>query len=164
MTMSGHRRVSERRATVVAAWKPILRGMLIALIALLIGSSSLVVGAGREIRITATQFAYTPPRVRVALGDRVTLRVTSQDVTHGIYIDGYALSAKAYPFREALLSFVADRPGKIRYRCAVICGNLHPFMVGEIIVEPNRPLWNSLGLAILVAAGAVAILWWRREA
>lgn len=141
----------------------IVRGILIVTVALLVGASA-AVGGAREIRIAATQFAYDPPKVRVALGDRVTLRITSQDVTHGIYLDGYGLTAKAYPFKEAVVTFVADRPGKVRYRCAVVCGNLHPFMVGEIVVEPNRPLWTSLALAVLLASGAVLLLWRRREA
>ncbi len=142
----------------------VLRGVLVIVAVLLVGASGPAVGASREIQITATQFAYDPPRVRVALGDRVILRITSQDVTHGIYVDGYGLTAKVFPLREVVVSFVADHPGKIRYRCAVICGPLHPFMVGEILVEPNRPLWGSLGLAALAAAAAVGILWRRRGA
>lgn len=141
----------------------ILRGVLAVIVVLLVGASGPAVGASREIRIVATQFAYDPPRVRVALGDRVTIRLMSTDVVHGIYVDGYGLTAKVLPFQEATLHFVADRPGKIRYRCSVVCGNLHPFMVGEILVQPNRPYWGSLALATLAAIGAVAVLWRRRE-
>ncbi len=151
-------------------WPPALRGTfrlqvslrwVIVIAAIVAGAAGLAVGAQREIPIYASQFAYDPPRVHVTLGDHVTLRITSTDITHGIAVDGYGITAVVTPYHETLVSFVADRPGKIRYRCTVVCGNLHPFMVGEIIVEPNRPLWTSFALAVLAAAGAIAVLWRR---
>ncbi|MDR5694608.1 MAG: cupredoxin domain-containing protein [Armatimonadota bacterium] len=120
-------------------------------------------GREREFTITARQFAYSPPRIRVRLGDRVTLRVTSEDVVHGLYIDGYGINAKVYPGQETVVSFVANRPGKIRYRCSVICGNLHPFMIGEVVVGPNYTLWGALALTVLAAGGTVLMLWRRGE-
>jgi len=116
----------------------------------------------REFTIHARQFAYTPPRIRVRQGERVVLRVISDDVVHGLYVDGYGINSKIFPGRETVISFVADRPGKIRYRCSVICGNLHPFMIGEVVVGPNYTLWGALALTALAAAGTVVVLW-RRE-
>mgnify|MGYP000069244420 CR=1 FL=1 len=119
--------------------------------------------AEREFEITARQFAFDPPRITVNLGDTVVLRVRSADITHGVYIDGYGIDVKIPPQEEAEITFVANRPGKIRYRCSAICGPLHPFMVGEIIVRPNVPLTGSALLAVAVGAVALGYAWWRKE-
>lgn len=115
--------------------------------------------AEREFIITARQFAYDPPRITVNVGDRVALRLRSSDVAHGLYLDPYGIDVKVPPLEERVVRFVADRPGKIRYRCSVICGALHPFMVGEIVVQPNRPLAAATVLAAVVGLGALAYAW-----
>jgi heme/copper-type cytochrome/quinol oxidase subunit 2 len=115
----------------------------------------------KEFYITARQFAFDPPRIYVNQGDSVTLYVRSQDITHGVYIDGYDIKVDVLPSEEVKINFVADRVGKIRYRCANICGPLHPFMVGEIIVGPNLPFNGALILTLVVGIGTLAVLWWR---
>lgn len=110
----------------------------------------------REIHIEATMFAFDPPRIRVQRGDQVTLVLHSMDVVHGLYLDGYDIELSAAPGQSARVTFVADRPGKFRYRCSVTCGALHPFMVGELIVAPNS-VW-TLATAISVAAAAGTLL------
>ena len=113
----------------------------------------------REVRILARQYAYAPGVLRVSQGDRVTLVLESEDVTHGIYLDGYDVDLVAVPGRASRATFVADRPGKFRLRCSKVCGTLHPFMLGELIVTPNSPFWRAIGLAVLAAIGTVAFLW-----
>ena len=120
--------------------------------------------AEREFIITARQYEYDPPRIHVNLGDRVTLRIRAADITHGLYLDAYGLEVTVPPMEERVVQFVADRPGKLRYRCSVICGPLHPFMVGEIIVEPNRPYTLSTLLSAVVGVGALGLAWLRKEA
>ena len=101
----------------------------------------------------AEQFAFDPSRIAVKRGQRVNLRIISKDVTHGIFIDGYGIKEEIVPGRPTLVSFVADKPGKIQIRCAVICGPLHPFMLGEIVVQPNALFWgSSAGLLLLTVA------------
>lgn len=113
---------------------------------------------GGEVLVRARQYEYTPGVIRVSQGERVTLILEAEDVTHGLYLDGYELNLVAVPGRRVRESFVADRPGKFRFRCSKVCGNLHPFMLGELIVEPNLPFWRAVGLAILAAVGTVMFL------
>lgn len=97
------------------------------------------------------------------MGDRVTLRVTSADVAHGFYLDGYGINEKIVPGEEKVVTFVADKPGKFRFRCSVICGSMHPFMIGEIVVQPNSPLKVAGIMILALAAGYLGYYWWRKE-
>jgi heme/copper-type cytochrome/quinol oxidase subunit 2 len=56
---------------------------------------------------------------------------------------------------------VADQAGKFRYRCAVNCGSLHPFMIGELIVDSNTPYWRAIAFMLLAAAGM--LFYWRQS-
>jgi cytochrome c oxidase subunit 2 len=128
----------------------------------------------RSFTITARQYAYDPPVVRVNRGDRVTIRLVATDVTHGFFLEGYDLDAKFRPENPSFwvrhpsqgekeyeeveeISFVANRTGKFRYRCSITCGYMHPFMQGELIVRPNYLYSASLGLAVALAGAMLLV-------
>lgn len=128
----------------------------------------------RIITITARKYAYEPAIVRVNRGDVLRLRLQSSDVVHGFYLEGYDVDARivpqapfvelrrpsavgAPPERLEEIVVVADRAGKFHFRCSTTCGFLHPFMQGELIVEPNR-LWPaSLGMTLGLLAGGLLL-------
>jgi len=117
----------------------------------------------RRFDIKAKQYAYEPSRIVVRQGDEVHLRLASGDVVHGFFMEGQGLDAFIYPGRLLFnlrrasvhadylpaeeMVFRAERCGKYRYRCSVTCGTLHPFMQGEMIVEPNYPFRAGMGAA-----------------
>jgi len=116
----------------------------------------------RSIKVVAHKYAYDPPVIRLNEGDRVTIYLSSADVTHGFYLEGYDLDAKISPEEKPLLrhpstgqgykrvksiQFFANKSGKFRYRCSVTCGYMHPFMLGEMVVAPNRPFGAGVGAA-----------------
>lgn len=109
----------------------------------------------RTFQIEARQFAFSPSELHVNTGDTVTIQLTSTDVVHGLYVDGYGLSIEADPGQSQTLTFTATRPGSFRLRCNVICGAMHPFMVGRLTVGTNRWLLRSIGLAALAVMGVV---------
>lgn len=109
----------------------------------------------RHVRLEARSFEYSPNVIRVNRGDRVVLTLEAVDVVHGFYLDGHDVQVEAEPGLPAQVSFVAGQPGKFRFRCSVSCGALHPFMIGELIVEPNFPFWRALGLALVATLGAL---------
>jgi len=80
----------------------------------------------RHIQVNARMFAFEPGVLRVNRGDTVVLTVESEDVVHGLYVDGYGVNAQVEPGQNAQVRFVADRPGKFKFRCSISCGNLHP--------------------------------------
>lgn len=145
----------------------------------LLGLAALLLGwrhpqpAERHITIEAHKYGYTPSVIKVNKGDRVVVRFKARDVTHGFFLEGYDIDAKARPEMPAFwlrrpsrgnefetvdeISFVAEREGKFRYRCSQTCGYMHPFMQGELIVEPNRLLPASIFFS--VALSALSLLW-----
>jgi len=132
---------------------------MLGLLVLVVPWPGVILSAGeREVRILARQYAYAPGVLRVSQGDRVTLVLEAEDVTHGLHLDGYAVDLVAVPGRASRATFVADRPGKFRLRCSKVCGTLHPFMLGELIVTPNSPFWRAIGITVLAAVGTVAFL------
>ena len=133
----------------------------------------------RHISIDARRFGYSPARLKVNKGDLILLRFSTSDVTHGFHLDGYPIelvARKGVTFqrntlleekghlktdwnRVSTVKFTASRSGKFIYRCTETCGNLHPFMTGELIVKPNTPyhFFISLSIWVVLTAG----VWFR---
>ncbi|WP_119071371.1 cupredoxin domain-containing protein [Aggregatilinea lenta] len=130
--------------------------VLVALLAPLPGSAA---PETRTLHVDAAQFAFTPGRVQVNQGDRITITLSASDVVHGFYLDGYGLEQRIVPGVAQEVTFIADRPGKFRYRCAVSCGPLHPFMVGELIVAANTPYWRAIAVVLSASAGMLVYMW-----
>lgn len=124
-----------------------------------------------RIDLTAAKYGYTPERIHVRLGDTVIFNPTSKDVTHGFLLDGFplefiikqqGLTLLKYSWEEDDgtiqadwdkvddVEWVAERTGKFVFRCTQTCGNLHPFMTGEIIVSPNTAYHLAIGLSLWV--------------
>ncbi len=109
-------------------------------------------GEARIIDITASQFQFNPNVIRVGLGEKIIFRVTSTDVMHGFYIDGKDVFAEVPPgetIEVGPLQF--NQPGKFKIRCAITCGPLHPFMIADLIVEPDYTLFVFVALTVLTA-------------
>jgi heme/copper-type cytochrome/quinol oxidase subunit 2 len=125
----------------------------------------------REVVIGARQYAYDPPVIHVAAGDTLSIRLVSLDVVHGLYFEGHDLDARIYPQQKTFLvrhpstgeewsevdrvTLIAGRPGKYRYRCSHTCGSMHPFMQGELVVEPNLPFRGGIGALVGLFAGMI---------
>ncbi len=107
-----------------------------------------------------------PSILKVDKGDRVVFRIISEDVTHGFYIDGYSPS----PVDQKIViqpgkivevgPITFDRSGKFKIRCSVTCGPLHPFMVGDIRVNPNFGYYSYAAGSLL--AGILTLAYLRR--
>ena len=123
------------------------------------GRSSVAEPVVHQITMTANQFAYDPPVLRVNRGDRVQLTLQAADVVHGFYLDGYGVEVRVEPGLSQQVEFVADQVGKFRYRCSVSCGTLHPFMIGELIVAPNLVFARAAGLTLVALAATLFYLW-----
>ncbi len=125
------------------------------------------------IDVVARRYGFDPPVIRVSRGDELRLRFASLDVVHGFYLEGYDIDVAIEPLRNEVqmrralgpletvseVVLTAARAGKFRFRCSKTCGSMHPFMAGELIVEPNWLLPASSAVALGLLAGFVAA-WW----
>lgn len=115
--------------------------------------------SARTFQIDVHQFEFTPGRLEVNQGDVVTITLTASDVVHGFYVDGYEIERSVTPGASQQITFTAAQPGKFRYRCSVSCGPLHPFMVGELVVNANTPLWRAVATLAVSVSGILLYLW-----
>jgi heme/copper-type cytochrome/quinol oxidase subunit 2 len=112
-----------------------------------------------SISLEARQYQFTPGRIEVHQGDHVVITLSAADVTHGFYLEGYGIEQRIVPGVAQQITFTADQPGKFRYRCSVGCGAMHPFMLGEFVVQANVPFSRALGVMLTALIGTLVFLW-----
>ena len=131
---------------------------LLALLALALPLPSMSAPQENHITLDARQFAFAPGRFEVNQGDSVVIHLTAGDVVHGFYLDGYGIERRVTPGVTEEIRFTADQAGKFRYRCSVSCGTMHPFMIGELIVNPNIPFTRAAAFALLALCAVIVRL------
>lgn len=114
-----------------------------------------------HLDLESRQFEFSPPRIEVAQGDEVIIRLSASDVVHGFYLDDYRIERRVVPGVTEEIRFTADRAGKFRFRCSVSCGPMHPFMIGELVVTPNVPFARAVGFTVLALGLLLGHLWTR---
>ncbi len=136
--------------------------ILVLVLILLIGPYIPLPAASGEVRVEvrAHQFEFIPGRIKAVVGEPLTLIFRSEDVPHGVFIDGQDIDVVLEPGKEVVVAFVPTMAGKFKIRCSVTCGPLHPFMVADLVVESQgiNPLFIG-SLASLVAVGIGATVY-----
>jgi cytochrome c oxidase subunit 2 len=95
-----------------------------------------VINGVRVIEMKTRKFEFDPATVIVKQGEKVQLKVTSEDVMHGIRISDYDIDQKLPPNETQVIEFTADKPGRHHFHCSVYCGSGHGNMHGELVVLP----------------------------
>ncbi len=76
--------------------------------------------------------------MHVPVGQKVKLRIASEDVIHSFYIPAFRLKQDAVPGRYTEYWFKVTRPGTYDLECAEYCGRDHSRMRGRVIaLEPK---------------------------
>ena len=88
-----------------------------------------------RVTMVAEMFYFDPDEVIVTAGRRVTFRVTSPDVIHGLEIVGTNANAMVIPGYVSEFSVTFPEPGEYLMVCHEYCGTLHHEMQGLVIVE-----------------------------
>lgn len=91
--------------------------------------------AVKEFTMTAKRWAFDPPVITVKQGDKVKLKITSIDVTHGFALPDFDVKIDLVPNQEQVVEFTADKKGEFTFFCSVMCGAGHQDMKGKLVVE-----------------------------
>jgi cytochrome c oxidase subunit 2 len=88
----------------------------------------------RVIEIAAERFSFTPSEIRVKAGERLEIRLESDDTAHGFHIVGTDVDIEL-PKRGRGPATVTFQPkaGRYTFECSRVCGAGHEFMRGVII-------------------------------
>jgi cytochrome c oxidase subunit 2 len=109
-------------------------------------------GAPQIIEVSAKKYEFSPNEIHVRAGTKVTLKIHSEDETHGVKLSDHpeGVSDKGEPgllFEEPnengkvakhvdqVIVFTAQTPGSYDFKCAKVCGFGHGRMKGTLIVE-----------------------------
>lgn len=85
-------------------------------------------------RIVATQFSFVPQCVVVPANERVTLRLASPDVIHGILVTGTNVNTMVVPGYVSQVHTVFTKTGDLLMPCHEFCGIGHSQMWGIVRV------------------------------
>lgn len=94
---------------------------------------------------TAEQGGWTPEVITVRRGERVKLRIRSEDVVHGFSIPKLGIEVDwIEPGKVTEVEFVADRPGRYGFQCTVWCQLGHWRMRGTLeVIDPDDPVASA---------------------
>jgi cytochrome c oxidase subunit 2 len=90
------------------------------------------------VRIIATQFMFVPHCVAVPQGRRVTLRLATPDVIHGILITGTNVNTMVVPGFVSQVHTEFTRTGDLLMPCHEYCGLGHSEMWATVQVTPQN--------------------------
>lgn len=89
----------------------------------------------RVVEITAKRFEFTPKEITLKQGETVTIRLTTQDVTHGFYMKTLGIDAVVEPGKPTEITLTPQTTGTFTTICDHFCGEGHGNMHMTIRVE-----------------------------
>lgn len=93
---------------------------------------------GQVITLTGAHGAWSQDTIRVKQGEKLRLRLTSNDVVHGFMLKAFDIEIdEVYPGKEKVIDFVADEAGTFAFVCTILCSSDHRDMKGTLVVEPE---------------------------
>ena len=96
--------------------------------------SSLERDGSALVRAIGQQYSFTPPCVIVPANTKITIRATSADVLHGLFIQGTTVNTMLVPGFIAIAETRFSAPGEHAVPCHEFCGVGHQGMWGRIKV------------------------------
>jgi cytochrome c oxidase subunit 2 len=89
----------------------------------------------RVIDITAKRFAFAPSSITLKKGETVTLRIRSEDVTHGFFSRQLKIDETIEPGKTEEVTVTPQTAGTFTTICDHFCGAGHGNMSMTIVVE-----------------------------
>jgi cytochrome c oxidase subunit II len=89
----------------------------------------------RVVAISAKRFSFSPSEVHLTKGEAVTLRISSADVTHGMFMRALGIDAELAPGKTTEVTFTPQATGRFTAICDHFCGPGHGNMHMVFVVE-----------------------------
>ena len=89
----------------------------------------------RVVEITAKRFGFTPNQITLKKGETVTLRLSSEDVTHGFFMRALKIDEVVDPGKPTDITITPQTAGTFTTICDHFCGANHGNMNMKIVVE-----------------------------
>jgi cytochrome c oxidase subunit 2 len=89
----------------------------------------------RTIAISARRFEFSPSTITLKKGETVKLRVTSEDVTHGLFLRPLKIDMELTPGQTQEEMVTPQLAGTFTAICHHFCGAGHGNMKLSVIVE-----------------------------
>ena len=91
--------------------------------------------APRVVPITAKRFAFLPAEIRLRKGEPVVLRLTTEDVRHGLFSRKLGIDAEFEPGQPRDVTVTPTEAGTFAVICDRFCGSGHGSMKITVVVE-----------------------------
>lgn len=88
----------------------------------------------RVVEITAKRFQFTPNQITLKKGETVTLKLTSEDVTHGFFSRPLKIDTEIVPGTTTVVTITPQAVGRFTTICDHFCGVGHGNMAMTIVV------------------------------
>ncbi len=89
----------------------------------------------RTIAITAKRFEFVPATITLKKGETVKLVVTSEDVTHGLFLRPLKIDTDLTPGETRQITLTPQSAGTFTAICHHFCGTGHGGMKLTVVVE-----------------------------
>lgn len=89
----------------------------------------------RTVPITAKRFEFVPSTITLKKGETVKLLVTSEDVTHGLFLRPLKIDTDLVPGETQALIVTPQSAGTFTAICHHFCGAQHGNMKLTVVVE-----------------------------
>jgi cytochrome c oxidase subunit II len=112
--------------------------LLLALAFSLLGAETQAEGQASEpkvIAISAKRFAFTPDHIVLKKGETVILRLSSEDVTHGLFLRPLKIDETIEPGHPVDVKVTPQTAGEFSAICDHFCGAGHGNMKMSVTVE-----------------------------
>jgi len=86
------------------------------------------------VRAIGQQYSFTPQCILAPTDTPITIRATSADVVHGLFIQGTNFNTMLVPGYVSILRVRFDKPAELVMPCQEFCGIGHQGMWGRIKV------------------------------
>ncbi len=90
-----------------------------------------------RVTLVAARYGFYPPRIEVPVDTKVTFRLASADVLHGVHVPNTNMTTMVVPGYISEVTTMFPRTGEYSLLCNEYCGLGHDSMWSRLVVVPK---------------------------